>query len=156
MVQFRAIDRRRNMAKLYEEIAKRNEDFKKMVLSDMVDVVVEAGSPRYRSRAVDTGVYMGAHDISYGGRSSSFVKDQSSHGKTRDVPPEPEVEKARARLHAAVEAMPAENTNVMFTNASVHGWAVEYKHGYAPYGTARREFDDIVRRVAGMMGTTLR
>jgi hypothetical protein len=157
MVQFRAIDRRRSATELYETIARRNEDFKKMVLSEMVDVVVEAGSAAYRSRAVDTGTYMESHEISYGGRSGSFKRTKSSHDKMqRDVPPEPEVEKARARLHAAVEMMPRDSLNIMFRNTAKHAPLVEYKYGYAPYGKARREFNNIVKSVAGLMGVALR
>lgn len=155
MVQFRAIDRRRSAAEIYDTIARRNEDFKKAVLSSLVDVVVDAGG-NLRDKAVDTGTYMDAHEISYGGRSSSFRGTESSHGKPRDQNPTPYVEAARARLKGAVETMPRDSTNVMMRNAAVHAPLVEYRYGYAPYTKARREFNEIVARVAGMMGITLK
>lgn len=129
------VDNRTSVAKKFEALKQKLENYPKEVFKDLAAIVVDH-SP------VDTGTYMDNHHISDIGKRQYPRGVNKSHGKPRRQAREPYADAALARLMGEVDAMPAEGKWAYFYNTSEHAPIVEAK--YNPYAIARSEFRRIV------------
>lgn len=81
---------------------------------------------------VDTGTFMESYYVSntYSGGSTS------SSGKPRGQSYSVFAEKALTKMSSQIAALKG-TTTMVFGNEAEHAMDVEYKHGYAPFGTTR-------------------
>jgi hypothetical protein len=147
VIQYTLIDRRFTQAQLLNLFNDAAGALTKAVLKEAVDVIV-ANTP------VDTGTYADNHTVTTGGRIAGRG-DDSSHGKPRGQPVEAFREKARARLYAQIAALPDDVLDASIRNSAVHADLVEYTtlggknkpaRRWQPYGTAKRETNNIIAR----------
>ena len=129
------VDNRTTVAKKFEVLKRRLEDYPKEVFRELAAIVVDA-SP------VDTGTYMDNHHISDIGKRQYPRGVNSSQGKPKRQAREPYAEAALDRLMGEVDAMPEDGKWAYLYNTSKHADAVEARYG--PYATARSEFRRIV------------
>jgi len=161
MVQFRAIDRRRNPAEMMKTFEMNADRFKKRVYEKIAVEIVD-NSP------VDTGTYIMAHSVA-GGRDEGFVGDRSSIGKPRKRNPAQFKALARGNLLRSVAALPAGATDVHFRNRAEHAPKVEYlgwfnsgpatsgfKEPYHVYSRARAKASQFIREAAAEFGFEVR
>ena len=129
------VDNRTSVAKKFEALKQRLEDYPKEVFRELAAIVVDA-SP------VDTGTYMDNHHISDIGKRQYSRGVESSHDKPRGQPSGPYRDAALARLYGEIDAMPKDGKWAYFYNTSKHAPYVEKR--YSPYQRARSEFRSIV------------
>ena len=84
--------------------------------------------------AVDTGAYITSHSIR---TTRGAGRSRSSHGKPGGQDPEAKAAEAMDQLLDDIAALPADQEQVYFTNASPHANVVEYVHGYNIYNSVR-------------------
>jgi len=84
--------------------------------------------------AVDTGAYITSHSIR---TTRGAGRSRSSHGKPGGQDPEAKAAEAMDQLLDDIAALPANQEQVYFTNASPHANVVEYVHGYNIYNSVR-------------------
>jgi hypothetical protein len=85
-----------------------------------------------KNSPVDTGTFMESYYVSntYSGGSTS------SSGKPRNQPYEQFAQAALGRMGSQIASLKG-TTQMVFGNEAEHAMDVEYKHGYAPFGTTR-------------------
>ena len=109
-------------------------DFFRIYLQKASETVVLA-SP------VDTGTYMTSHRIRVGrDYTTDFTTsyDRWTGKKKPKMPWDAAANIGLSNLFNDIEALPEDADNVTITNIALHADAVEYVHGYAPYGTMKR------------------
>lgn len=122
-----------NKAKrLREDLEEFRDDFLKAMATKIV-----LNSP------VDTGTYVQAHEIVLG--QPRGTGQESSKGKPRNQPYEPNYNAALSSLYADIEALPDEAPLVSIRNNAEHAGAVELVH--SPYTIARSAAGEIARSV---------
>lgn len=156
MVQFRAIDRRRNPQQLMRQFTQNKEQLQKEVYREIAEEIadvtrqaaIRAENPR--RGAVDTGTYARNQDVAL--RSGSFSGDASSHGKTRGVAPGPPIRAGLNQMLEGIESLPPKADNVVFRNHAAHAGIVE--RDYKIYAQARNTAPQIIKSVAARLGLT--
>lgn len=128
MVRFKVVDNRTKVAQKIHELSEQVDRFAKFYLEGLATEVIFA-SP------VDTGTYITSHHIT----KTYPAGETSSNGKPRQQAWEPFAQEGLDNLFAEIAALgPLDSvSSVYIANNAVHANAVEYTHGYAPYGTAR-------------------